>query len=515
MPPSPNPPPTLIEFVSSTPPPLTYELVALAPYIQIVRHLLEIISWESAWEESWLALGAWWALCLFSEATLKFFLPLAILSVFALKGWTTHPASSATSQPATETTVHAVLSDLTTIHALLPSSPFSDLPLPPSLTLFRMAALAYPPYLILTYFVPLPICIAITGTLVLIHRARWACNARATLTHSAHLRWGYYHLCAFFSGTPLPEPASPPPSYASRPISGISDYTSAASQPDDDGPTPAQPVRFLFTVYENQRWWMGLDWTAALLPGERPAWCSAAQVPLPPPATFSLPPPTVSYVTVGKGEARTKRMAKWTWEEPEWRVVVKREGQDGIWRVEKCPPRDKDTPENTPGTAARMLRAARSRDSGGQGGPSESSERDKANGAGQHVHDPSAIPGAEDDIATDPEGWLYGDNKWEGASSRGGIGKYTRYRRWTRIAGLTETVELVGPGEAGVVRGPSDYLGVGRPPSMTIRGQSSPTRSSFSDMDSVVTAPEPPKEPQSGASLRQRMNVVVEGSSKQ
>lgn len=29
---------------------------------------------------------------------------------------------------------------------------------------------------------------------------------------------------------------------------------------------------YRFEIYENQRWWMGLDWTHALLPGERPTW---------------------------------------------------------------------------------------------------------------------------------------------------------------------------------------------------------------------------------------------------
>ncbi|KAI6121381.1 integral peroxisomal membrane peroxin-domain-containing protein [Pisolithus sp. B1] len=507
VPPSPNPPPTLLEFVTSTPPPLTYELVALAPYIQVIRHLLEIVSWESSWEESWLALGAWWALCLFSEATLKFFMPLAMLFVCGLRKWSSYDGPSISSQPATEATVHAVLSDLTTIHALVPSSPFTDLPLPPSLTLFRLAAFTYLPYLILTHFVPLHICIAITGTLVFIHRARWARNTRATLARSAHLRWGYYHFRALLSGTPLPSPSSPPPSYDSRPISGFSEYASATSRSVDvDEPAPAQPVRFLFTVYENQRWWMGLDWTAALLPGERPAWCSAAQVPLPPPAAFSLPPPTVSYVTVGNGEARAKRVATWTWEEPEWRVVIKREGREGVWRVEKSPPRDKDTSEDAAGAAARMLRAARGRDSGRLAGPSNGPESDKA--GEQHVDDPSAIAGAEDDSATDPEGWVYADNKWEGLSSRGGIGKYTRYRRWTRIAKLTETVEVVGPGEVGVIRNSTDF----KVPSMaTSYNRLSPTRSSFSDLDSVVTAPESAKETQSEATLRQRLKAVVDG----
>lgn len=49
-----------------------YELVALAPYIRVMRQVLEIVSWQSSWEESWLALGGWWALCLLSEPMLKY-----------------------------------------------------------------------------------------------------------------------------------------------------------------------------------------------------------------------------------------------------------------------------------------------------------------------------------------------------------------------------------------------------------------------------------------------------------
>ncbi|KAF8840017.1 hypothetical protein BDN67DRAFT_969160 [Paxillus ammoniavirescens] len=524
---NPVPPPTLIEFVSATPPPLTFELVALAPYIAVVRHIAQIFSWESVWEESWLALAGWWALCMLSEPTLKFFLPFGIFFVFTLKWWTSHAVtSSVTSPPATENTVHAVVSDLTTIHALLPSSPFSDSLIPPSLTLIRMAAFTYPPYLILTYFVPLRICIAITGTLVLTHRARWARNARTVLVRSAHLRWGFYRLYSLFSGEPLPMPTapSPPPEYASRPVSGITEYTNAASHTsepnneDDTTPRPSPPLRFLFTVYENQRWWMGLDWTAALLPGERPSWCSASQVPLPPPSAFSLPPPTTSFVPVGKN-GRAKRVARWGWEEPEWRVLVRREGQDGLWRIEKTPPKDKDAADEGSGTAARMLRAARGRDSGGAGtsGATETPERDKSASADQHISDPSIIPGQEDDVVTDPEGWVYGDNKWEGASGKGGMGKYTRYRRWTRIATLTEMVELVGPGEFGVLRdsGAFSTFSGENTASMFTAGATSPTASSFSDWESAGSVPEPQKESQPGGTkgmLRQRLKAAVDGS---
>lgn len=203
-------------------------------------------------------------------------------------------------------------------------------------------------------------------------------------------------------------------------------------------------------------------------------------------------------------------MARWTWEEPEWRVVVRKEGHDGLWRIEKTPPKDKETPDDT-GTAARMLRAARG------SGPSESPERDKKPPSDQHVPDPSIIPAHEDDIVTDPEGWAYGDNKWEGASCKGGMGKYTRYRRWTRIAILTETVELVGPGEFGVMRdsGAFSTSSAGNTASMVTAGLASPTASSLSDWESTGSAAEHTKDQKESTTrgmLRQRLKAVMDGS---
>lgn len=34
-----------------------------------------------------------------------------------------------------------------------------------------------------------------------------------------------------------------------------------------------EPVVFRFEVMENQRWWLALDWTGTLAPGDRPIWC--------------------------------------------------------------------------------------------------------------------------------------------------------------------------------------------------------------------------------------------------
>jgi hypothetical protein len=412
----------------------------------------------------------------------------------------------AVSPPITDSALHALVSDLTTIRTLIPAS--SAYPIPPSLNVLRIILFSYPPYLILTSFVGIRVCIAICGTLVMVHRARWARHARASITRSAHVRWAFYRLYAFVSGVPLPPPASPSPLEASTKIR-------PASVLADDAPKPSPPLRFLFTVYENQRWWMGLDWTAALLPNERPSWCSSSLAGSPPPSAFPLPATTAAYVAVGKN-GRAKRIARWSWEEPEWRVVVRKEGQEGVRRVEKTPPKDTD---ETTGTAARMLRAARGRDSVSMSSSGSAESPEIINE--QHPDDPFLDPTPENEAFTDPDGWLYGDNKWEGACSKGGMGKYTRFRRWTRIALLTETIELVGPGELGVVRDSTELDGYGTANSIFGSTPSvsanSPTLSSFSFSDgesqSAVTAPEPPKDGGGTRNmLKQRLKAVVEGT---
>jgi hypothetical protein len=104
-----------------------------------------------------------------------------------------------------------------------------------------------------------------------------------------------------------------------------------------------------------------------------------------------------------------------------------------------------------------------------QGGPSaKDTEEEKLQGEGNGESDdnPDGLEGTGDSVMgmkpqdiTDTEGWIYDDNKWEGTSGKAGIGKvgyigssmvdllrprqFMRYRRWTRIAVMTETIEIV------------------------------------------------------------------------
>ncbi|KAH8925824.1 hypothetical protein BT69DRAFT_1317983 [Atractiella rhizophila] len=79
----------------------------------------------------------------------------------------------------------------------------------------------------------------------------------------------------------------------------------------------------LFTVCENQRWWMGLDWTAALLPNERASWTDIHNNPVSPPSSFQLPPSTVltTSAPTSKSPNRTiRKTLEWKWVDNDWEV---------------------------------------------------------------------------------------------------------------------------------------------------------------------------------------------------
>jgi len=63
--------PSWVEFLNTLPSPLTTALVGLAPHISRTRRLAQIVSWKSSWEESWIVLALWWALCLLAEIGLR------------------------------------------------------------------------------------------------------------------------------------------------------------------------------------------------------------------------------------------------------------------------------------------------------------------------------------------------------------------------------------------------------------------------------------------------------------
>ena len=302
------------------------------------------------------------------------------------------------SSPVTGSHIHLIISDLTKIQELVP--PRRQVALPPLSVLLRVTAVLYIPYSILVFLVRLRVIIAVTGTVILTWRAPWAMTARESLWGSTWFRWSVYYLWSFISGQPLPPISQPYPTTAKS-------TTKINSKPNGTEISPVEPVRFLFTIHENQRWWMGLDWTAALLPQERPAWSTALEEPISPPSAFVLPPPTTVYLPHEKG--RAKHIATWTWEEDEWRVLRRLEGSSTS-RVERpLPSLKEEVTSNRLLKAAGMMKDAK--DIVHQNHEKKDKEKGEEDQPGSH------------ELLTDADGWIYADNKWEGSSGKEGMGK--------------------------------------------------------------------------------------------
>ena len=60
------------QVLNTIPSPLTVALIGLHRHIARIRRLLEIVSWRSGWEESWLALASWWMMCLCVNFALRY-----------------------------------------------------------------------------------------------------------------------------------------------------------------------------------------------------------------------------------------------------------------------------------------------------------------------------------------------------------------------------------------------------------------------------------------------------------
>ncbi|WFD40879.1 uncharacterized protein MJAP1_003870 [Malassezia japonica] len=215
---------------------------------------------------------------------------------------------------------------------------------------------------------------------------------------------------------------------------------------------------FQFEIYENQRWWIGLDWTAALLPQERPSWSDSDNNAVAPPSSFTLPSATCAMVpSLTRANRDDCRIAEWHWVDLEWRVAGAQSITSAVYtpassmsakeaqRLSSRFASDKNVDDSGAVLdAADRLKAATDA-AAKSGSPTKTEAEAMADAAAElpeelrTVARPSATASNASDV--DPEGWQYGDNAWEKMSRASGMGRYTRRRCWVRRAVLVQTVE--------------------------------------------------------------------------
>lgn len=79
---------------------------------------------------------------------------------------------------------------------------------------------------------------------------------------------------------------------------------------------------FQFEVYENQRWWLGVNWTTNMMPSERGPWTDNQLKAIPSKEEFELPEPTLKTVTISKEGKEVERTINkvWSWADGDWWV---------------------------------------------------------------------------------------------------------------------------------------------------------------------------------------------------
>ena len=190
-----------------------------------------------------------------------------------------------------------------------------------------------------------------------------------------------------------------------------------------------EDVVYQFSIFENQRWWMGLDWTAALLPQERPSWSDEHNHAVSPPTSFSLPSAKTTLTATPTSEypkAHMRRVVQWHWIDPEWTVA-------GAGFITAEDATSSSQPSASSAIASNLSETLRGRFGGSDATPRSPGSIVTATANGSNDND--------DALDVDPDGWQYGDNAWDKMSKKSGLGRYTRRRKWVRRAALVERVE--------------------------------------------------------------------------
>lgn len=441
------------------------------------------------------------------------FLPVARLRL----GKQRTPPRHDKDHPTTHDVLLLTLADLHSIHALLPPSPipsmdsvYSRFRLLGPLRLFRGLAIIWSTWVILGKIVGFSTLQAVLGSIILLVPSPFLAHVVNLLSCSLAIRRlaALVFLLVFGSPPDHSYPLSlnfsptgwiktkwvtsrrPSLAFTFRPKVKLDQIPNESAIVDDNDDT-APPIYFRFEVHENQRWWMGLDWTSALLPQERPSWCDSHLLPVSPPASFPLPTSSsivLPHPTKMDPEGKVKRIAEWKWLDDDWSIVRAGPGlsnmpaptvpspvvpdddasgfhvpvqRNSVGSFGSSPPTTTAEEIQSAGARAQSiaeqaftkglerLKARTTSPAGTSARPQSmilgsspqrtSGEFKRGRTGSQASEDLKELEGhvttapmttetiVEKDDVTDMDGWVYGDNKWENMGPKGGLGKVNSY----------------------------------------------------------------------------------------
>jgi hypothetical protein len=346
-------------LLAATPPQITRVLAYSHPFILPLNKLAGLLTWTSgdAWE-SFLLVASFWATVMYGDVVTRYAGPIIVVSGLILgmytrrysplssTGWTGEKGQKGHKRAESESDIkhHKSLEEIVDSLKLFTSrcnillDPFLRLTdflstqrtatsatTRPALTvLFIRILFVLPIWILLTlppfYILSTKRVVLALGTVMLSWHSRPARVTRTLLWRSRMTR----KTCAFLTGLDFGDIVSadrkgaPPLPPRKKSTQEVAASLAAKRRPESTG------VRFTFSIYENQRRWLGIGWTSSMLAYERASWTDEHLNSVPPKDQFELP-------EVEGGQSR------WRWVQgSEWKI----EGGDKDHKTDKIPSPD-------------------------------------------------------------------------------------------------------------------------------------------------------------------------------
>jgi hypothetical protein len=333
-------------LLAATPPQITRVLAYSHPFLLPLNKLVGLLTWTTGdpWE-SFLLVAGFWAVVLYGDAVTRYAGPIIVVMALIFGMYTRRysPLSSTSftgekgqkghAMAVSESNIkhHKSLEEIVDTLKVLTSrcnillDPFLRLTdflstqrtatsatTRPALTLLFIRILFVLPIWILLTLPPLYLLttkrvVLAVGTVVLSWHSRPARVTRAILWRSRTVRRVSIFITGLNFGEVEPisrngKDGAPPLPPRRKNAQEVAASLAAKRRPDSPG------VRFTFSVYENQRRWLGIGWTASMLAYERGSWTDEHLNAVPPKDDFELP-------EVEGGQAR------WRWVQgSEWKI---------------------------------------------------------------------------------------------------------------------------------------------------------------------------------------------------
>ena len=310
-----------VDVLLGTPPQVVRLISVAAPAIRMTASFLQLVSWQhpASATRSVLVVVVWCGACLFAHSLLSLGAPCFAVALYAISRYLRHAHATSSlraarrPQPLTPASYadllqscDAISRQVTVLNASLVH------PLRVALTqpgVARLALTSLPAYLLCVRFLGVRTIIMLAGALVLSWNSPAFRLARRLAWQSAFIRTSTRLICALALGGGYGARAEIERARSGKGLQGalwrlVASFISTSPEHGDmsdlsargraqsraantaagesvnerrmrvqqAGAEGIRDVEVQFAIFENQRWWVGLDWTHALLPGERESW---------------------------------------------------------------------------------------------------------------------------------------------------------------------------------------------------------------------------------------------------